>query len=414
MYSYVAATVRDQFPKKDQAIVIESISDIPIDEYIQEIGKLVSPNNIRFVSRVSGNRVCMYLDSKQTVEDLTSKHSSIVIKDNTLELRPLITKFKRLILSNVCPIIPHYVLTDELQKRNIRTNSSMTFMRAGMSSPGYAHILSFRRQIYIHPEDESKVPESLPIKFEETTYWIYPSTDTIKCFTCKQVGHIAKHCHSKQERNTTPIVELESNTTKKQDSKDAFQTEKPDKDNFPELPPPKSISKDCTNTGHKRQHSDTASTLSSTSTKEPLNSLNINNTGNEENRTIIDKKVKKISKKVKTVTPHQGKTTDELLAPLEKIIGEAKEKYILDFLQYKSFFDNATGSKNPALIAKDYCENLESLIDMMNDMYSHLNDRSAKSRHTKITKRIIKSLQDTKGSSDEESASYCSETNESP
>ena len=150
-----------------------------------------------------------------------------------------------------------------------------------MSSPGYAHILSFRRQIYIHPEDEPKVPESLPIKFEETAYWIYPFTVTIKCFTCKQVGHIAKHCHRIQGRNTTPIVETESNTTKKQDSRDAFQTGKPDKDNFPELPPPKSNSKDYTNAGHKRQHSDTASTLSYTSTKEPLNSQNMNNTGDK-------------------------------------------------------------------------------------------------------------------------------------
>ena len=106
--SYVAATVRDQFPTKDQAIVIESVPYDPIDQCTQEIGKLVTPASIRFVSRISGNRICMYLDSKQTVEDLTNKHTSIIINDNLLELRPLLTKSKRLILSNVCPVIPHY------------------------------------------------------------------------------------------------------------------------------------------------------------------------------------------------------------------------------------------------------------------------------------------------------------------
>ena len=157
--SYAAATERDSFPSKDQAIVIESKQDIPLADYTTEIGKLVGPTNIRFASKISNGRVCMYLASKKVVENLTEKHGNIRIREHVLELRPLITKYKKLILSNACPIIPHSVSL-------------------------------------------SKIPESLQINYEDTSYWIYLTTDTLTCFLCKKPGHISKNC------KTTPAAIL--------------------------------------------------------------------------------------------------------------------------------------------------------------------------------------------------------------
>ena len=152
----------------------------------------------------------MYLDGNTYY--LINKHTNITINDNLLESRPLLTKFKRLILSNMCPVIPHFVLTDALERLNIRINSSMTLLRAGLPGPGYSHILRFRKQIFIHPDDESKIPESIQINFDDTSYWIFPSTDTIKCFVCKKVSHIAKKCQYKPDDATGITISEDQNS----------------------------------------------------------------------------------------------------------------------------------------------------------------------------------------------------------
>ena len=50
---------------------------------------------------------------------------------------------------------------------------TITFIRAGMSEPGHLHIMNFRRQVYINPEDVGKVPESINIEYDNTKYWIF-------------------------------------------------------------------------------------------------------------------------------------------------------------------------------------------------------------------------------------------------
>ena len=44
--SYAAVSQSDQFPKKDQGIILESIDGIQLKDYIFAIGKIVGPVNI--------------------------------------------------------------------------------------------------------------------------------------------------------------------------------------------------------------------------------------------------------------------------------------------------------------------------------------------------------------------------------
>ena len=60
----------NQFPKKDQAIVLEAIDEIKLIEYVEVIGNVVSPKNILFASRISNNRVFVYLSDKDLIEDV--------------------------------------------------------------------------------------------------------------------------------------------------------------------------------------------------------------------------------------------------------------------------------------------------------------------------------------------------------
>ncbi|KAL4701872.1 hypothetical protein ACJJTC_012511 [Scirpophaga incertulas] len=137
--------------------------------------------------------VFVFASTKDLADELVDTHQCITINTQKLPIRPL-TRNKRIILSNVCPVIPHKVLENKLQEMNITTTLSLTFIRAGINEPVFNHILSFRRQIYIVPEDVDKLPERLQIDYDDISYWIYLTTETMTSFICQKQGHIASKC----------------------------------------------------------------------------------------------------------------------------------------------------------------------------------------------------------------------------
>ncbi|KAI4472285.1 hypothetical protein M0802_016977 [Mischocyttarus mexicanus] len=214
--SYAKVTGNISFPKKDQAVIIDVIDDSQLKVYVQAISKLIYPAHIRFISRIANNRICIYVTTKEIADELIDKHKAILVNGKSLPIRPLISRNKRIIFSNVCPIIPHNVLEEKLKEWKIKPMSAMTFLRAGLTDQGFSHILSFRRQIFITPEDIEKLPESFQITYEDTTYWIYVSSYNISCFLCKKEGHIAKNCWEKPlNPPSVPLIssEIISNST---------------------------------------------------------------------------------------------------------------------------------------------------------------------------------------------------------
>ena len=90
--SYSNVIQKDNFPTKEQAIVLVSIEGSTFKNYTHTIEKLVDPNNIRFVSRISKNRICMYLSSTEIVNRLTENKTRVNIGNSVLEIRLLIYK----------------------------------------------------------------------------------------------------------------------------------------------------------------------------------------------------------------------------------------------------------------------------------------------------------------------------------
>ena len=105
--NYSQAAQESMFPTKVQAIVSDAIDGLTLKEYTQADCNLINPSNIRFVSRISRNRVCLYLANKDIVNEKVKK-TKVKIGDSILEIRPLISKHQRIIISNVCSIIPHW------------------------------------------------------------------------------------------------------------------------------------------------------------------------------------------------------------------------------------------------------------------------------------------------------------------
>lgn len=75
---------------REQALVFNSMDGIPQREYILAIGKIISPKNIVFVSRISNNRFCIFLSIKQIFDSLLESTQTITINDQLIQIRRLI------------------------------------------------------------------------------------------------------------------------------------------------------------------------------------------------------------------------------------------------------------------------------------------------------------------------------------
>ncbi|KAK9296917.1 hypothetical protein QLX08_009225 [Tetragonisca angustula] len=79
------------------------------------------------------------------------------------------------------------------KRNNIKLYSKITPLKAGITSD-LAHILSFRMQVYVDPEDVKRIPSFFPITLENNTFRIFATTEKQTCFNCNQEGHTANHC----------------------------------------------------------------------------------------------------------------------------------------------------------------------------------------------------------------------------
>lgn len=359
--SYAKVAEKSSFPTKEQAIIIDSIENVQLKDYVYALGKVINPKDIKFVSRISKNRICMYLSDKSQVDKLTESKTTITINNSDLEIRPLLTKFKRIILSNVCPIIPHSVLMDQLKNLNIRLGSQMTFLRAGVPDPEFSHILSFRRQVYIHPDDVDKIPNSIQITYDETKYWIYLSDDDVTCFLCKQTGHLAKNCqiNDQQEPQDNPNIQKTDETSKTTQEK-------------PFSSPP------------KRALSET------TDNSNPLQDLSTNQTTPDiPNPPTLKKKVKKSKTNDASQSGDEEvpNTAASQLSAIEKEMSP-NHSYPLSATQLLSVLERSRGNKEIDDIILDYTKNPKEVLSQIDEWYSLLSDPNTKRSFTSLKKKL--------------------------
>ena len=71
--TYSSATATNVRPKKEQAIIIDSVEGCTNDDYIDGLEKLMNIENIRYLSKISGSRVCVFLSNEKLVAEKTNK-----------------------------------------------------------------------------------------------------------------------------------------------------------------------------------------------------------------------------------------------------------------------------------------------------------------------------------------------------
>ncbi|KAL4126296.1 hypothetical protein QTP88_010518 [Uroleucon formosanum] len=146
------------------------------------------------------------------MENLLKIQSSIQVNGIEIPIRRLINTSKRIILSNVYPTIPNQLIIDALHELGIKTVSQISHMTAGFATEQFSHILSFRRQIYISQDSMSKLPSSITVTIENTTFRIFIN-DATTCFQCHQTGHFSSQCTNIPNTiNVTEQTETEMET----------------------------------------------------------------------------------------------------------------------------------------------------------------------------------------------------------
>lgn len=65
---YTDATRNKTFPTKKCSIIVDAIEDIPIKVYINDIALKVTVKSMRFISKISKNRICAYLASNEIAD----------------------------------------------------------------------------------------------------------------------------------------------------------------------------------------------------------------------------------------------------------------------------------------------------------------------------------------------------------
>jgi hypothetical protein len=359
--SYATVTQTTTFPKKDQAIVIDALENVQIKDYAQALGRIIEPSHIRFLSRISNNRICIYVSSKLIVDEIIDNKKYVTIQNQKLPIRPLISRNKRIIISNVCPIIPHTEIEKKLTEMHITPLSPISFLRAGLNETGYNHILSFRRQVYVTPEDFTRLPDKISIDFEETNYWIYFSSDTMTCFICKKDGHVASKCPD----NTNDMHVLNQKT---QESTETQIFKRPH-------PPTES--------------STTTDFMESETTKEDCIPSNENSDVDFDNSSLSssDEVYKSKSGKKLKRTPHSDLDSTNW-DHLENFIADSCKTYPLTGKQVKEYLTRTYGVKDISEITYSYTEEIDALIVMFTDLIPNISCRSVKSRLSRIVSKL--------------------------
>lgn len=396
--SYASTVARNLRPKKEQAIIIDSIEGYTNDDYIDGLEELINPAEVRFISKISGARVCIFLSSEKLVEELVLK--KVKVKDSILSIRPYVEKNKRVVISNVNPTIPDEIILNAFKNKGIATVSNIHNLKASLIKPGRAHILSFRRHIYIKEQDEELLPATMEIFYEDTKHYIYLSTDSARCFICKQNGHIAKLCPNVSRENLAENSNV--NNDRASDSPQVFTNLN------------NRISEQINtnpNRAQKRPPPPSSTTGSVSEAGSVKNTTHMLCEAEELPKKVIERKKAEsfktpASKKMCTDKGTNKLSTDDAIDEAVNAIQKTGTSFIITSTQLQEFINKSHGCTNVLALSHEYTKETDQLVDMLEKVHPYIAESHIKAKFTRIKKKLRK--QTASDSQSQDSDSSCS------
>lgn len=382
------------FPKKEEAIIINYIEGTDINEYLTSVGQIVGPKNMTYFSKISNQRICIYFINKQIVEQIVTQYRTITINGTPTEIRRYITPAKRIIITNLTPCIPHTIVEAELNRLGMQIMSPMLFLKLGIQDPDYAHIMSFKRQVYVKENQNIDIPNSIQIEYEDVVYRAFLYTDTM-CYACKKNGHTANNCPNQTEKST---IKEQVNIPTQSDTPN----NKIENINEANQPSTSQIEKNPIVTQKRSanslssQEDDLDLTLIDNSDTEHTNDSPKDQTQEKEEKSNNNKKnvEKPKPKKKRSESPGSNINIEELTKPIRKIMKAQPKQFELTYDELIQFIEDLQGSTEYLKIAREYTNDVPKLLKNLNILYGYLENATIKSRFTRLRNRIKEQLEE--------------------
>lgn len=402
------------YPKKDQAIIFTALDNSKLKDYLFAVGDIVTPKAIVAASRISRNRICIYLDSKATADNFIEKSGGIKINDQFIPAKKLINPTRKIIISNIHPSVPDTIISELLEENDLKLASTIKTLHVRLDDTDlYNHVSTFRRFVYVYDYDNFKMPESIRASFEGEFFRIFLTDDSLRCYLCKQNGHIASTCdynfdnqnmnvdddeepEEQNEPSSHAIIRSQENITLSDPNTDRTAAQKR------ALSSNSSVTSHSTNLEILPQSSsppfENNSSLSPPSNEQPSprpsNPPEAPKPKKQKKLKITDEKPISITTEPPPNEPH--KTTNEnvsinqLLNSIRANIdtNHQNKTYPLSYSNFALMMDIVKSQQDPLPRVKEFTDDIAGVIRMLEDNYPKLENRSIKIRFSKLKKKL--------------------------
>lgn len=182
----------EQLPDRNAAIVCEAAEGFTLDDHLRALLPLVGARDILHASKISHQRVCVYL-KEPWMADKVACSLPLIYKDKHISYRKYVSGALRVFLSNVQPDIPARALNNVLSRFG-RVVGRIKRLKAACHDPEFAHVQGFRRIANLVVDNIENLPLSVPLAHLGTTYNIFLNLEDITCSTCHNQGHHFSKC----------------------------------------------------------------------------------------------------------------------------------------------------------------------------------------------------------------------------